>query len=157
MTDTCENCGCWRRAELSDDLGECRRFPPTIPNNMGGADFAPATSADFWCWEHKPIKPRTPLAAKDPFFAAHLYGRPGDDVLEYEDAHLIVDEDALWLTPVPVVNDRGEQRWAVMIPISEDGDSDYDWFTSAEEAQRVCDEWPRAEPEEFAAGHEAVP
>jgi hypothetical protein len=55
---TCSNCRHWK--PLGDDLGQCRRFPPTVihPNQLtprGPIVTFNVTSHDTSCGEHLPI------------------------------------------------------------------------------------------------------
>ena len=141
----CENCRWWDMStsgHAHPDHSVCRAGLPTPAIGTCEAVW-PLTAPDDWCRYHEPSRPLHPMAERDEFFAARLFGRPGDEVFEYEDPGEIAGEDAEWLAPAPVMNDQGEQRWAVMVPTSEDGDSEFEWFATAEEAQRFCDDWPR--------------
>lgn len=65
MAKSCETCAYfypeasleeWGRRKpfgLSPTMGQCRRFPPSIPSGDGQSeDWFPSVRADDWCGEH---------------------------------------------------------------------------------------------------------
>lgn len=42
----------WQRADETE-IGECRRFPPMIPNpDASEVDYFPNVDAEYWCGEY---------------------------------------------------------------------------------------------------------
>ena len=53
--ERCETCRCWRQHTDDHDLGDCRRFPPTLPGmtlQSGRKTVAfPELARNGWCGE----------------------------------------------------------------------------------------------------------
>lgn len=53
MSQTCETCSHFKRE--SDDVGVCRRFPPSKPSNFSDEAWSqPIVRKDGVCGEHQP-------------------------------------------------------------------------------------------------------